>query len=579
MESRRGFDSGQLLINRSFFLKQAKANWLPLSAMVITLGASCGLTILEKFLVGLFTQRCLIQGHLSEFWPRLLQLAPVMAVGPMIAQAPQLLSQWVSLSVMNAIRVPAFERALSSLQCDAGSLNRLLGEEIKPLTAICLGGISSLVRLVGFGLGLAWVLLRHRHRRPQLTKVLFLLGAVIVFGVWCSNWLLIHHIKPRDAAMKHELRRVDSCVVSDTRMADTIQAYGLVPWRTGRMRQQLEKARKATLRKQVWVQFWGGINTLRQQAVFWTIYCVAGKLVMEKGIEFVDYHTLFNLAINFAGSISGLQNAFGQVVEVQNTITKVNELTGRGASEDSGGLGARQLEGSLVVRDLHVEQNGAVLVDGCSFELRPGTVTALVGSSGAGKSSLLRAIAGLLPNSGYIGFGDASLNGFGDAPDAIAWVGQDPGLLEGSVMDNILVNRPKNESQLRKATTFADFSTAMMDALNTPEGRGNQKWSGGELQRITIARAIYGNPKVLLMDEPTSALDAESETIVIENTLAMAKREGIAVLIVTHRLWVAEKADHILVMDDGRIVEQGFHQGLIKQKGGLYWKLCDRARF
>uniref|UniRef100_A0A8C8M0P7 ABC-type oligopeptide transporter ABCB9 n=1 Tax=Oncorhynchus tshawytscha TaxID=74940 RepID=A0A8C8M0P7_ONCTS len=215
-----------------------------------------------------------------------------------------------------------------------------------------------------------------------------------------------------------------------------------------------------------------------------------------------------------------------------------------------------------------------------SFTLRPGEVTALVGPSGSGKSSCV----GLLENFYAPQQGQVLLDGrpvhtyqHGFLHSRVALVGQEPVLFARSVEQNItygLTDIPM-EAVVQAATkaNAHDFITGLTNGYNTGVGEKGTQLSGGQKQRVAIARALIRNPRVLILDEATSALDAESEHVV-QQALNNIMRQH-TVLVIAHRLSTVERADNIIVINRGCVVEQGPHSQLMA-KGGLYCKLVQR---
>ncbi|XP_014026453.1 ABC-type oligopeptide transporter ABCB9 isoform X2 [Salmo salar] len=215
-----------------------------------------------------------------------------------------------------------------------------------------------------------------------------------------------------------------------------------------------------------------------------------------------------------------------------------------------------------------------------SFTLRPGEVTALVGPSGSGKSSCV----GLLENFYAPQQGQVLLDGrpvhtyqHGFLHSRVALVGQEPVLFARSVEQNItygLTDIPM-EAVVQAATkaNAHDFITGLTNGYNTEVGEKGTQLSGGQKQRVAIARALIRNPHVLILDEATSALDAESEHVV-QQALNNIMRQH-TVLVIAHRLSTVERANNIIVINRGCVVEQGSHSQLMA-KGGLYCKLVQR---
>jgi len=216
------------------------------------------------------------------------------------------------------------------------------------------------------------------------------------------------------------------------------------------------------------------------------------------------------------------------------------------------------------------------ILRGLSFTARAGQTTAIVGASGAGKSTVFQLLTGLIdPATGRVlidGIDTATL-ALADQRRIFASVTQDAALFDETLRENITLGRDLPDAVLLAACDQAhvtDFLPHLPLGLETPVGPRGSALSGGQRQRVAIARALAQNTPVLLLDEATSALDAQSEAAVAD-ALARAAH-GRTTLIIAHRLATVRAADHILVMDQGRVVEEGPHDALIA-KAGLYARL------
>ncbi len=245
-----------------------------------------------------------------------------------------------------------------------------------------------------------------------------------------------------------------------------------------------------------------------------------------------------------------------------------------------GALGIETARGEIEFSDVHFAYpDGTQALRGLSFTARPGETVAFVGASGAGKSTVFNLLMRLYDADG----GSVRLDGL-DVRDVIgaslrgqmALVAQDAALFDDTIANNIALGKPgATRAAVEKAARAANahaFIQAMPGGYDAPAGEMGRNLSGGQRQRVAIARAILRGAPILLLDEATSALDAESEAKVQEALSQFAR--GRTVLIIAHRLSTVRAADRIIVMEDGRAVEEGTHDALMA-RGGTYKRLVE----
>ena len=229
--------------------------------------------------------------------------------------------------------------------------------------------------------------------------------------------------------------------------------------------------------------------------------------------------------------------------------------------------------------DCAYEVEKPVLKD-VSFESPSGSVTALVGSSGSGKSTIIGLIAAFhAPGSGVVRVDNVDLSTvrLDSYRTQLGVVLQDSFLFAGSIRENVAFSRPNaSEAQIREACRIArvdEFADRFPEGLDTVVGERGVKLSGGQRQRVSIARAILADPRILILDEATSSLDSESESHIQAGLQHLM--QGRTTFVIAHRLSTIRRADQILVVEDGRIVERGTHDTLYAQNG-RYRDLYDR---
>ena len=260
-----------------------------------------------------------------------------------------------------------------------------------------------------------------------------------------------------------------------------------------------------------------------------------------------------------------------QITEAFAGLERIRELRNE-LVEDAGDLSREPLpplEGRVEFRDVTFayEKDTTVLHE-VSFTAMPGTATALVGPSGAGKSTIIGLVAAFYrPTSGsvLVDGRDLARVRLADYRSQIGVVFQDNFLFDGTVFENIAYSRPEapREAVLRAARIAHcdEFVEKLPKGYDTIVGERGVKLSGGQRQRVAIARAILADPRILILDEATSSLDSESEALIQEGLAELMK--GRTTFVIAHRLSTIRRADAILVIEDGRIVERGRHEELL----------------
>ena len=289
------------------------------------------------------------------------------------------------------------------------------------------------------------------------------------------------------------------------------------------------------------------------------------------------------------GEFMQLMTAMMGIIPSLRRITNVQSVIGRGVAaaerlfailddeeeDDRGRHAVERARGELVFDDVglrYARGDGSALQD-VSFRAAPGTVTAIVGRSGSGKTSLVRLVPRFYePTSGRITLDGVPLSDYplSDLRRQIALVGQRVALFDDTVAANIAYGIDAPVESIRAAAEAAnawEFIERLPQGLDTPIGENGSLLSGGQRQRLAIARAILRDAPILILDEATAALDTESERLV-QDALQRLMPDR-TTLVVAHRLSTIEHADQVLVFDQGRMVEQGTHTELLA-RGGLY---------
>ncbi|MFF2885416.1 ABC transporter ATP-binding protein [Paenibacillus sp. NPDC057967] len=312
--------------------------------------------------------------------------------------------------------------------------------------------------------------------------------------------------------------------------------------------------------------------------VFGAWLAMKGSMTVGTIVAFIAYLRLLQNPIrHFSRILNSIQQAaaaYERIVEVMNTEPEI--------TDKPGAVVLPSMKGHIQFHDVTFSYSGNredEVLSGFDLELKPGEVTALVGSSGSGKTT----IAHLITRFYEVGEGSITIDGH-DVRDVsldslreqIGIVTQDIVLFNGSIGENIRYgNQNATEEAVMaaaRAAHAAEFIESFKDGYDTQIGERGVKLSGGQKQRLSIARALLKNPKMIILDEATASLDTESEQM-IQTALAELLRDRTC-LVIAHRLSTIQQADRIYVLENGRIEEHGTHASLL-ERGGRYSELYD----
>ena len=306
-------------------------------------------------------------------------------------------------------------------------------------------------------------------------------------------------------------------------------------------------------------------------AVLW----YGGGQVIEGSVSPGDLFAFVLFAGILIGPFGSAARVFGQIKEAQGAMQRVFELldTAPDVRDAPEAVELTAVEGRMTLDHVSFayDPRSPTLID-LSLNVAPGQVVAIVGPTGCGKTTLLNLLHRFYdPTSGSVSIDGHDLRSvrLESLYRQIALVPQETILFGGTILDNIQYGRDTaSESEIHAASRAAnahEFIMALPDGYQTLVGEKGVNLSGGQRQRLAIARAVLKNPRILMLDEATSALDSESERVVQEALDRLMK--GRTTFVVAHRLTTIQGADRILVLNKGRIVEEGTHRQLMEQRG------------
>ncbi|MDF3839968.1 ABC transporter ATP-binding protein/permease [Cupriavidus basilensis] len=506
--------------------------------------------------------------------------------GTLFTELREILFSKVTQSAVREIALQVFRHlhALSlrfHLERQTGGMSRDIERGTRGIQSLISYSLYSILpTLVEMGLVMGFFILHYDIWFAVITGCA--LAGYIVFTIVVTEWRTHFRRRMNDLDSRANQKAIDSLL-----NFETVKYFGNEEYEAGRYDENLRKYRTAAIRSQNSLSF---LN-FGQQAIIatglililWraTVGVAAGKLTLGDLVLVNTLMIQLYVPLNFLGVI------YREIKQATTDMDRMFVLLGTGR-EIADAPGAQPLRVSgAAVRFAHVGfgyESNRVILDDVDFTIGAGTTTAVVGHSGSGKSTLAR----LLFRFYDVGSGGIEIDGQDirsitqdSLRRAIGIVPQDTVLFNDSIYYNIAYGRPdasrEEVIEAARAAQIDTFIRELPQGYDTPVGERGLKLSGGEKQRVAIARTLLKNPPVLVFDEATSALDSRTEQAIQAELMRLAQNR--TTLLIAHRLSTVVHADQILVMDHGRIVERGTHAELMRLEGRYaeMWQIQARS--
>jgi len=560
----------------------ARPHWpmflLGVVGMVMFAAVDTGLAwLVKKFLDGAFVER---DREVLLLVPAgIIVLFTVRGIGDFLAvYAPG----WVGRHVIKAMRRDVFERYLQlpTAFFDRNGVAQLLSRltyNIELVAEAATTAITSLIRDTLTIIGLfGWLFFLNW----RLTAFALAVAPLIV-GLMRVTSRLFRRYSMRIQASMGDVTRVAKEALESHRM---IRVFNAQPQQQGTFEKVNERNRASFMKLVAVKAVSNPVVQLIAAFGLAAVMYVAIRDVLEKGLTVGEFTSFLTALLLITAPLRRLVSVVGPLQQGIAAGQSVFEILDNDIEDQGGSRRIEHARGEIEFRDVNFmydAEKGSVLRN-ITFKAAPGEKVAIVGRSGSGKSTLVSLLPRFYdPDSGMVLLDGAGLREYRlrDLRDQLSFVGQDVMLLDDTIRNNIAFSAPGAGSaaveQAARAAHVLDFADEFPQGLDTEIGERGALLSGGQRQRVAIARALLKNAPVLILDEATSALDSESERTV-QDALAELLRDR-TTIVIAHRLSTIEKADRIIVLDGGRIVESGTHTELLA--AGSVYAALHRMQF
>lgn len=553
----------------SGFLKKYRLA-IAVGLVLMTVIVACA--IVNPYISGMIVDD-VIQGGAYELLPKLIGIMlAVTAVRAILRYATQMMFETCSQGVLYRMRDAVYRKLL---QEDFAFYNRnrtgdLMSRQtgdmdaIRHFVAFVIYTVYENVLMFIFALIMIFLV---------NVKLAFCMMAVLPFSL-LTTYLQSKYVKPRFHECRQSFSSLNAFVQENISGNRVVKAFAKEEYEKEKFEKENDKYREAELgAASIWCRFVPIFellsNLLMVVLILYGGYqVICGEMTMGNLVTVNGYLWMLSNPLRFAGWwVNDVQRFVTSVEKIYDTYSKEPDV-----KKPKKGIKRKEMQGNIEFRNVSYEVEGEDIIHNISFSVEKGQTVGILGSTGAGKSTIMN----LLCRFYDVTEGEVLVDGINvkkwdlhDLRDNIGMAMQDVFLFSDTIEGNIAYGKPDcTFEEVKEAAVMSDanlFIKAMPDGYDTVVGERGVGLSGGQKQRISLARALLKKPSILILDDTTSAVDMETESYIQEQLKKLGRKH--TVFVIAYRISSIKDADVIFVMDEGRIVERGDHESLLKQNG------------
>lgn len=553
----------------SGFLKKYRLA-IVIGLVLMTVIVACA--IVNPYISGMIVDD-VIQGGAYDLLPKLIGIMlAVMAVRAILRYATQMMFETCSQGVLYRMRDAVYRKLL---QEDFAFYNR---NRTGDLMSRQTGDMDAIRHFVAFVIYTVYEnILMFIFALVMIfmvnVKLALCMMAVLPFCLF-TTYLQSKHVKPRFHECRQSFSSLNAFVQENISGNRVVKAFAKEEYEKEKFEKENDKYREAELgAASIWCRFVPIFellsNLLMVVLILYGGYqVICGEMTLGNLVTVNGYLWMLSNPLRFAGWwVNDVQRFITSVEKIYDTYSKEPDV-----KKPKKGIKRKEMQGNIEFRNVSYEVEGEDIIHNISFSVEKGQTVGILGSTGAGKSTIMN----LLCRFYDVTEGEVLVDGIDvknwdlhDLRDNIGMAMQDVFLFSDTIEGNIAYGKPDcTFEEVKEAAVMSDanlFIKAMPDGYQTIVGERGVGLSGGQKQRISLARALLKKPSILILDDTTSAVDMETESYIQEQLKKLGRKH--TVFVIAYRISSIKDADVIFVMDEGRIVERGNHESLLKQNG------------